>query len=42
MWFLSDNSDLKSFIPISEWKKVLEVVDAANVLFGQSIVLKKI
>lgn len=35
-------SYLKSFIPISEWKKVLEVVDAANVLFGQSIVLKKI
>lgn len=34
-------SYLKTFVPLAEWKKVLEVIDGANVLFGQSIVLKK-
>ena len=33
---------LKTFIPNAEWKKITEVVDAANVLLGQSVVLRKI
>ncbi|VBB45672.1 conserved exported hypothetical protein [uncultured Paludibacter sp.] len=35
-------SYLKSFIPIAEWNNMLQMLDAANVLFGQSIVLKKV
>ncbi|MGC3977564.1 MAG: hypothetical protein QM751_04620 [Paludibacteraceae bacterium] len=34
-------SYLKTLVPISEWKKILEMIDGANILFGQSIVLKK-
>lgn len=35
-------SYIKSFIPISDWEKILSIVDAANVLFGQSVIIKKI
>lgn len=35
-------SYLKTFVPLADWNKVLEVIDGANILLGQSIVLKKL